>query len=373
MEPHPATARPRHRRHARVRAVAAAVLVAVLAAACGVRLETPPPSEPVPDALEVVRRTAVADALVVAEQAETVAPTVDGDLRTELERVAAAARLQADELGGVYDSGLDDPTPGASPEPSEVADPLTAQDVALTLTDAAARSRSAASTTTDGPLARLLASVGAGQTVSATRLAALAGTEPPAPVVPQIPVPTTPGTDEADGEADGEAGGEADGETASPRPSPAGTTGPSPSAGTTPQGLRAADLEALVAGEDAAGYALRRRAALADGRLRERLLARAEVHRARGEAWAVLAGTDGTEQDPRRVAYAVPAPDEQDDATLVQGLEADLAVDYASLVARSAPGTRAVLVELLVDGALTVDAWGGPPSAFPGLPEQAED
>lgn len=371
MEPHPAPARPRRRRHARVRAVVAAVLVAGLSAACGVRLETPPPSEPVPDALEVVRRTAVADALVVAEQAETVAATADGDVRTELERVAAASRLQADELGGVYDSGLDAPTPGASPEPSEAADPVTAQDVVLTLTDAAARSRSAASTTTDGALARLLASVGASQTVSATRLAALAGGEPPEPVVPQIPVPTTPDTDEADG-ADGDdtdAGGSSD----SPRPPSAEPAGPSPSAEATPQGLTASDLEALVAGEDAAGFALRQRAALADGELRGRLLARAEVHRARGEAWAVLAGTDGTEQDPRRVAYAVPARDEQDDAALVQGLEADLAVGYASLVGTSAPGSRSVLVELLVDGALQVEAWGGTPSAFPGLPEQAED
>jgi hypothetical protein len=67
----------------------------------------------------------------------------------------------------------------------------------------------------------------------------------------------------------------------------------------------------------------------------------------------------------------VPDPAEADDATLARTLEADLAADYASLVGRAAPGTRSVLVDLLVDAALAVDAWGGAPSAFPGLPEQA--
>ncbi len=368
MEPHPAHARRRDRRRRRVRALVAAVLVAGLTAACGVRLETPPPSEPVPDALEVVRRTAVADALVIAEQAETVvAMARKKGVRTELERIAAASRQQATELGGVYDSGLEARAPTASPEVSGSADPVTAADVAHTLADAAARSRSAASTAPDGPLARLLASVGASQTVSATRLARLTGADAPAPVTPQIPVPATPGTGEAEGEGEGEADG-----ASTQNPADGEDPEPSPSGGQTPEGLSAADLSALIAGEDAAGFALRQRAAMAEGNRRERLLARSDVHVARGEAWAVLAGTAGTDQDPRRVAYDVPAPGEQGDRALVRALEEGLAVDYASLVATSAPGTRAVLVELLVEAALTVDAWNGPPTAFPGLPELAD-
>jgi hypothetical protein len=368
MEPHPAPARPSDRRRRRAGALAAtvaAVLVAGLTAACGVRLETPPPSEPVPDALEVVRRTAVADALVIAQQAETVvAMARNPQVRTELERVAAASREQVTELGGPYDSGLEGRAPTASPEVSGSADPVTAADVAHTLADAAARSRSAASTTTDGPLARLLASVGASQTVSATRLARLTGAEAPPAVVPQIPVPASPGTGEADGEPEADA-------AATDDPPDGEAPDPSPSAGKTPEGLSAADLGALIAGEDAAGFALRQRAAMAEGNRRERLLARSEVHVARGEAWAVLAGTAGTDQDPRRVAYEVPTPDEQRDRALVRALEDGLAVDYASLVATSAPGTRAVLVDLLVEAALAVDAWDAPPSAFPGLPELA--
>jgi hypothetical protein len=365
MEPHPAPARPNARR--RLGALVAAVVVAALATACGVRLETPHPAEPVPDALEVVRRTAVADALVVAEQAEAVAAaTPAGEIRTELERVAQASLAHADQLGGVYESGLEDPAaspsvgagPGAAASPSP-AEPVTAQEVVATLTDAAARSRSAASTTTDGSLARLLASVGASQTVSATRLARLVGAEPPPTVTPHVPVPgagtSATGTPSATPSADGAA--------ASPSPAPSDEA--------TPQGLTAADLSAVVAAEDSAGYALRRRAALAGEDLRGPLLARAETHLERAEAWALFAGTDGTDQDPRRAAYAVPDPAEADDATLARTLEEDLAVDYASLVGLAATGTRSVLVDLLVDAALTVDAWGGAPSAFPGLPEQA--
>ncbi|AEG43984.1 DUF4439 domain-containing protein [Isoptericola variabilis] len=373
MEPHPAPARTGERHRRRAVAVVAAVVAAVLAGGCGVRLETPPPSEPVPDALEVVRRTAVADALVVAEQAEQLAAGAgDEALLAELERVGAAARLQAAELGGVYDSGLDDPTPSASPQVSETTEPVTPADLVRTLSDAAARSRSAASTTTDGPLARLLASVGASQTVSATRLAGMTDAEPPAHVAPEIPVPPEPGTDEADGSDDG--AGASDTAGASPDPADASPgPEPSPSPDGTPEGLTADDLAALVAGEDAAGFALRQRAAMAEGEARGQLLARAEVHTARGEAWARFAGTHGTDQDPRRVAYVVPDREELDDTALARTLEEDLAVDYASLVATSAPGTRGVLVDLLVDAALAVDAWGGPPSAFPGLPEQAED
>lgn len=364
MEPHSAPSRPRDRRRRRAGALVVAVLVAGLTAACGVRLETPPPSEPVPDALEVVRRTAVADALVIAQQAESVVATArNKGVRAELERIAAASREQATELGGPYDSGLEGPAPSASPEVSGSADPVTAADVAHTLSDAAARSRSAASTTTDGPLARLLASVGASQTVSATRLARLTGAEAPPAVVPHIPVPATPGTSEGENEDQATPESPSDGEDPEP----------SSSAEETPEGLSAADLGALIAGEDAAGFALRQRAAMAEGNRRDRLLARSEVHVARGEAWAVLAGTAGSDQDPRRVAYDVPTPDELGDRALVRALEEGLAVDYASLVATSAPGTRAVLVDLLVEAALTVDAWNGRPSAFPGLPELAED
>ena len=364
MEPQPAPSRARRRRAAAGAVVA--VLVTGLLTGCGLRLETPPPAEPVPDALEVVRRTAVSDSLLVAHQAQAVAETVRRErLRAELERVADDALAQADELGGEYDSGLEESAGSTSADASPSHEARTPQDVVLTLVDAAARSRAAAGTTADGPLARLLASIGASQTVSATRLARMTRSAGPAALEPQIPVP-----DRQDG-----AGSQGADDEPSPAASgPSAPTSPSPASGevtVAPEGLTGANLSALIASEDAAGYALQVRAARADSEQRERLLARSTVHRDRSQAWAELAGTAGTDQDPRRVAYQVPAPEEVGHRELARGLEADLAVDYASVVGTSVADTRTVLVDLLVDAALAGESWGARPVPFPGLPEQS--
>ncbi|MGF0116371.1 DUF4439 domain-containing protein [Promicromonospora sp. Marseille-Q5078] len=373
MELHPAPARttaaaPLARRRRRT-AVAGAVLAAGLLAGCGVRLEAPPAAEPVPDSLEVVRRTAVSDALLVADGAEAALEQVPARrerLVTELTRIAASSRAQAEALGGEYDSGLvtDEPTSTQS-SAWDMASPA---DVVLALDDAAARSRTAAGTTTDGPLARLLASVGAAQTVSAERLAALADVAGPDVVDPEVPAPT--GTGRA-------------AEKASPSPSgsrteDAGQDGADGADGqdrdgVVPEGLSAHDLSTLVVSEDATRYALQLRAALGEGDEREKLLVRVAEHAERADAWAAVAGTQATAQDPRRAAYAVPRAADVQDEALVVDLENDLATDYATLVGTTTAGTRGVLVDLLVDAAVTLDDWGADPVPFPGLPEQAED
>ncbi|WP_402375365.1 DUF4439 domain-containing protein [Isoptericola rhizosphaerae] len=391
MEPLPAPA-PVHRR--RRRATAAGVLVAVLLSGCGLRLETPPPAEPVPDSVEIVRRTAVSDALYVAEQAESAVQALDGRrarLTTELELVATQSREQAAELGGVYDSGLEpensDGTPVASP--SE-APPVVPQDVVDALVDASGRSRTAAGTTTDGPLARLLASVGAAQAVSAGRVVDYTDGQVPSPVAPVVPEPDPVAADAGaeDDDAEGDDGASDDGGASAlsllaapseedPTPSPSveegvsSTVPDSDEPAVVPRGLTAADLRRLIESEDSAGYALRVRAARASGDTRERLAERAAAHTARGQAWALVAGTSRTDQDPRQVAYTVPR--EGKSAAVVRSVEESLATDYASLVGTTAPDTRAVLVDLLVESAVTLDAWGAEPVTFPGLPEQQDD
>ncbi|MFC8598119.1 MULTISPECIES: DUF4439 domain-containing protein [unclassified Isoptericola] len=372
MEPQPAPARTTApaagtvtaRRRPRT-AAAGAVLAVGLLAGCGVRLEAPPAAEPVPDALEVVRRTAVSDALLVADGAEAALVEVPADrerLVGELTRIAADSRVQAEALGGEYDSGLatDEPTGTQSSEADEVAP----ADVVKALEDAAARSRTAAGTTTDGPLARLVASVGAAQTVSAERLAALTDAKGPDVTVPRVPAPTGAGRAAEDaspspsGSDDGAATAEREGEERD---------------GVVPEGLTAHDLSTLVVSEDAARYALQLRAAIGSGDRRERLLARVVQHGDRADGWAAVAGTQATGQDPRRAAYAVPRVAELGDKGLVLDLENDLATDYATLVGTTTAGTRGVLVDLLVDSAVTLDDWGADPVPFPGLPEQAGD
>ncbi|ACZ30238.1 hypothetical protein Xcel_1207 [Xylanimonas cellulosilytica DSM 15894] len=357
MERQPAPTRP-PRRRARTGLVSSIVMVLLVGvlSGCGVRLETPPPTEPVPDALEQVRRTAVADALGVAELATT-AQRADGlaePVIAELARVAADAHAHADALGGEYDSGLGlvDPDLDLPPSPSAVpaADPA---DVVSALSDAAGRSRTAASTTSSGDLARLIASVGAAQSVSAARLATLADVPAPPAVVPQMPVPGAASEEPAP--------------TASP--TDVATTSPGGEVPVLPSGLTASDFRALVLAEDGARYALEVRAARTSGDERARLLALSRVHGDRAQAWAELGSVAGTAQDPRRVAYVLPR--DVDDAALVRTVQTGLATDYATLVGTTAPSTRALVVELLVEAAHTLDAWGAAPATFPGLPEQA--
>ena len=94
----------------------------------------------------------------------------------------------------------------------------------------------------------------------------------------------------------------------------------------------------LVEAEDAAGYGYEVRAAQSEGDVRTAAVARAAEHRARAQGWALAAGTDGTPQDPRRVAYAL--PDGTDAAALARQVESGLAQTYASLVAAAAPTSR---------------------------------
>ncbi|CAM3593452.1 DUF4439 domain-containing protein [Isoptericola cucumis] len=385
MDSCPCTA-PSARRAERRRRAAGSVallLAAGLTAGCGVRLEAPPPAEPVPDALEVVRRTAVSDALLVADRAELAlesVPVAQERMITELSRVAADSRTQATELGGVYDSGLAVDDPSVSPAGSPSQEIAEVPDVVQALVDAAARSRTAAGSTTDGPMARLLASVGAAQTVSAGRLADLADVAGPEPVDAQVPEPTGEGRAAEPGSPSGSGTPTPEqSEDAPTQDAPSeGADGESPDPdgqedGVVPEGLTAKELSSLVVTEDSAGYAMRLRAAIADGSLRDRLLARTRAHGDRARGWAEVAGTQDTAQDPRRAAYAVPRVAEENDKALVRTLEDGLATDYATLVARTAPGTRMVLVDLLVDSAVALDDWGAEPAPFPGLPEQAGD
>jgi hypothetical protein len=83
----------------------------------------------------------------------------------------------------------------------------------------------------------------------------------------------------------------------------------------------------------------------------------------------VLGSIAQTTQDPRRVAYVIPRA--VDDLGLVTTLETGIGANYASLVATTAPGSRGVLITLLIESAVTLDAWGAAPVTFPGLPEQA--
>jgi hypothetical protein len=312
-------------------------LALLSAAACGVRFETPDPTEPVPDAQETLRRIAVDGALEVRDLAEaaTTSSGVDPAALDALAATATSADQHVTQLGGVYDSGLPEPDPGASssPAPDEDGVPATATptEVVEALATSAAAIRDAVDQSDDGPFARLAASVAASQDASARQVAALTG----------VPLPQD-------------------------LPTPTGVLVPEE----TPSGLSASTLTTIIEAEDSAGYAYEVRAALADGELRQAALDRAVLHRARAEAWAQAAGTAGGAQDPRRVAYTVPA--EVPTSELAAQLESALVQSYAALVGEAGAGTRLPLADLLVEANLSAIGWGEPLTAFPGLPEQGD-
>ncbi|WP_148061568.1 DUF4439 domain-containing protein [Cellulomonas sp. PhB143] len=322
-----------------------AALVAVVAlGGCGVRVDTPPPAEPSPGPHEVIRSSAVTDALQVEQLARTLGDEIasgdapgaaDGEAAL-LGQIADFASQHVAQLGGVYRSGLPGSAGAAPGETStsatgtpDVAD-VDAGDVLDALAGASVRGRAGADSTRDGALARLLASVSTSQIVSAGRLADLVGARMPATIVP--------------------------GDPALPEK--------------TPAGLAAADLATLVASEDASGYTYEVEAARSTGSTRTRAVRLAAAHRDRAEGWARLVDVAGGAQDPRRVAYQIEGTSAKKTG---RGLESSLATTYATLVGEAAPVHRAALVDLMAEATRDAGTWGAAQLPFPGMPERAAD
>lgn len=337
------------RRAVRVRRVAAAVAVLALAG-CGLRLETPDPTEPTADAAEQVRAATVDDALALAATAATV-PGADEATTAALAQVQDAAATHVTQMGGVYDSGLPAPTDGptatSTPTPAPAA--ATAQELVDLLVQGAVTAEEDALHAEDAGTARLLSAVSASRTQSAVRLAAAVGVE-----LTSDPVAHAATAAEDEDES----------ATADPtQPTEEATAG----AGT----LSADAVIALVTAEDQAGYGMEVAAALLSDADRERAVAAAARHRERAEAWAQRGEVAGTDRDPRQVAYALSA-DLSDAAavrTFCAGLEQALTVAYADTVLGSATGSddRATAVARQRTSALAALTWGGTPTALPGM------
>ena len=351
----PRPARPAARRSHVLTAVLAC---AVALAGCGVRLETPPPAEPSPDAIEQVRGRTVDDALDLADGATAVAAgPVDDQVRVVLDDIAAFSARHAEELGGVYDSGLPDPSPSATPSPTP---PVVTDVTALlaALVDDAARAASDADAVPDPELARLVASVAVARDSLADRLAAVSGVPRPAPAT------------DADGDASAQ-----DATSTSDPGAPSGTTAPdaadSPDAGEPVAGEQGA--AALALAHDEAAWAFTVLAARTSDATRTSMLDQAARHRAASDAWARTAGVAGRPADPRRAAYAVPAG--LDDPAVAQALPRSLeqaVADASAAAVASAPaGGRLDAVASLRTATAAAVTWGAAPVPFPGMPELA--
>lgn len=370
--PRPTPARPRRPRAVVGLLAAGAVL---LLSGCGLRWETEPPAEPVPDAAEAARRTAVDDGLALAEAAQAAVDGtegLDGRVAGVLALVVDSASTQVDALGGVYDSGLPEPEPGdgtpsPSPTPTAPADATPAAVLAL-LGDAASTARADALAAEDEGLARLLASVAASRAQLTDRLAASLGAEAPAVDAETDAGWATGGAADGSGSGDGSAAEASP--SATPSPTATATAGAHDALGTD---LDRADLVALVLAEDQAGYGFEVAAARLSDDARALARESAAAHRATATAWATAAGIAGTADDPRRVSYELDADVSSGDAVraFAAGLLADLAAVHADAVLATDAGTgdRTATVDGLRTAAVEALRWGGTATALPGMPD----
>jgi hypothetical protein len=327
------------RRFGRCAAFSLASLLALSLSGCDVRLETPPPLEPVPDAIEQVRRTAADDAEQIAQLSAVAAlAEVPDAVREELMRINSDARAHLASVGGIYVSGLPSPV-GLSDYASEEIDSLpqhaTVPEVIEALNQAAARNLASAVNDSNGEKARLFASLALSQGLAAERLAALVEVENPDPISIWY------------GVASDVDFGSPDGDEAT--------------------GITVSDFQAIVKSEDAARYAFEVTAARSEGDMRAAFRQRARVHGARAQAWAELGQIAETDQDPRLVAYQIPF--ELSPAELVLFVEKELSLRWAALIAAAAPGAREPFIEALLASQLSMIQWGGAVSTFPGMPE----
>ncbi|MEK8225051.1 hypothetical protein NKG05_01140 [Oerskovia sp. M15] len=147
----------------------------------------PPPSEPVPDAQETLRREAVWGAQHAGELAVAAGATSSGLDAAGLAALADTSAFAActrpssgsttpGSRAGATSGATDEPTAPASATPAEVVDALAASTTDL---------RTAVDLTEDGSFARLLASVAASQDASARQVAASTGTRSPSPWSPR--------------------------------------------------------------------------------------------------------------------------------------------------------------------------------------------
>ncbi len=303
---------------------AIAVLVLVLAlTGCSVRLDTPPPAVPTPDATEQARaalaeQTATLVSLARAARGEEAtgqsAPQADGpDVAAELEALATASEQQLAALGGLWTPPPrpDDPSPTPAPQPT-----ATPQDVLTALEEAAAQvQESVGDPVWDGDTATLLASIAVYRDGALARLSHALGTDAPAPAESATELPTE---------------------------------------------LTAASAP-LCRTLDGLGYAYEVQAARSDGEQRSQAVARAAQNRDLAEQVAVLGGYDGTAEDPRRASYAVG----DDLSETIVTWQSELLPGWLALVSPAAPGDRT----LLLTQARAAAALAPLPAdvAFPGL------
>jgi hypothetical protein len=134
-------------------------------------------------------------------------------------------------------------------------------------------------------------------------------------------------------------------------------------------------LQAALAGEHAAvyvyGVAGGRLSASAYPDLAARVRSGYVAHRSRRDRLTLMVRDAGGDPVAAAVGYQLSNPARTTDqlSGLARETERRAAEVYAQLAGSSSGATRRWAVDALVDASVRVLGFGGPPSAFPGLPE----
>ncbi|MCL2850714.1 MAG: ferritin-like domain-containing protein, partial [Micrococcales bacterium] len=299
---------------------------------CGLRMETSDPPVPTAGVCEHARARTVADATALADAASALAPDADAQVAAVLADITTFSAAHVQALGQTYTA-----TPGPTDAPT-VATP------AALLAELATATTTAADDTDevdDANLAQVLGSVATARAELVVRLADALDVAVPAAAAPPetLAVPSETVVNHG------------------------------------PFALSPARATTLVLAHDQAGYAYEVIAAQAPSasELRATALAAAEHHRAQATVWARAGGFDGTNADPRRAQYLVPAnlADAGAARTLARSLELAVAQGAAAALGETSPGARGPVLADLRGATAAATSWGAAPHALPGLPPPA--
>ncbi|ASN51616.1 hypothetical protein CGQ25_05655 [Sinomonas sp. R1AF57] len=334
----------------------AAVGVALAVGSGTALLAAPPAVPPGPTASETALAHAEADAAVLAAAAAglstsgAAAAQVDG-VQQAAARAAGVLDLQRGLLAG-------SPGPASPTAPATAATPQADAAGLAEALDASAQTRRRDLGAVDGPTARLLASLAAGQQVEADRLrAAVRGASAPAP--PPTAPPAAPSAEPSPSSVPScsRAGG----------PSSAGPSSVrAPSAGSA-QG--SSELAATVRAEQAAVWTYTVLAARSQGAVRAGHLASAAAHASQADAARAIADASCVRPPADAPGFAL-AADAASPASLT-ALEDSAAQAWSQLVGAAAPRQREAAADGLAAAARRLAPLGITPEeeAFPGHAE----
>ncbi|WP_432395900.1 DUF4439 domain-containing protein [Pseudarthrobacter sp. L19] len=340
------------------------VVLAVVVLTLGLVVRPGKPAEPAPPtASERALAAALADTVELRSDAERLTgagTAADGTVSFLTTQARALWRPGSAAVSASPSPASASPSPASAPPSAAEASPSDAPVTAASLVtalDASGRQRLADAAAADPGTARLLASVGTGQLLQASALAAASGTPDPATssAPAAAPSPTAPATVSA---------------TPVPSACPTATGSPSAAPSASASSARADLANALaevISTERETVYAYQVALTRLDGPGAAAAATRLTRHEALAAAAEEQARQHCAAAPPRQAGYALDPAFLASPAAGLRGLESGSLAAYADLVGLSDGSTRQWAVSGLLEAGRRAAAWGAAPEPTPGL------